>query len=415
MRFVQPYLACLAAILALSTGPAAQTVLVVDDDKAPGVDYNTIADAVTNAPDGAIILVRDGLYSQQVSVDGKSVSLVADEGAAPRIGAPGFVSVTGLALGQRFSMTGIVIDSTFSSANSAVFTDNQGTIWIENCEIDGGAPAVFSNGGAMVITDCDSVVFQDCTIRGGLPGTQLGAGGIAVKAVDSALYFYGSDLTGGTGATSTGTPQTGGEALQLNGGFAFAAHTSFTGGEGGAGGNVFVCIDGGDGGTAVSLLGNAPAAEFYDVTLTGGAGGVPATLTAGCDDGAPGAPTMVAAGTLNQNPLVPHDMEVAIPVQQGQLTPVQFTGQAGEFAWLIYGADPISLYLPSVSGALTTGLPFFFLPAGTLDGSGSVTLTIEGPLLPPMADGMVWYLQSFFLGLSGGFLLGPGNALVVLR
>ena len=56
MRFVQPYLACLAAILALSTRPAAQTVLVVDDDKAPGVDYNTIADAVTNAPDGAIIL-----------------------------------------------------------------------------------------------------------------------------------------------------------------------------------------------------------------------------------------------------------------------------------------------------------------------------------------------------------------------
>ena len=130
MRFVQPYLACLAAILALSTGPAAQTVLVVDDDKVPGIDYNTIADAVTNAPDGAIILVRDGLYSQQVSIDGKSVSLVADEGAVPRIGAPGFVSVTGLALGQRFSMTGIVIDSTFSSANSAVssFANEVGSI-----------------------------------------------------------------------------------------------------------------------------------------------------------------------------------------------------------------------------------------------------------------------------------------------
>ena len=35
--------------------------------------------------------------------------------------------------------------------------------------------------------------------------------------------------------------------------------------------------------------------------------------------------------------------------------------------------------------------------------------------LPPGADGMEWYLQTLYLNLTSGFLLGPGGALIVVH
>ena len=79
-------IASMACVL-LSTNVGAQTVHVVDADNGPGTDATTITQGVAAATSGDILLIRDGTYDEFVTIDGKGLTLLADDGAAVAVGA----------------------------------------------------------------------------------------------------------------------------------------------------------------------------------------------------------------------------------------------------------------------------------------------------------------------------------------
>src|SRR5262245_14504231 len=75
MRGLCCFLSC-----ALVVSASAQSAVLVVDRAHPSGTFATVADAVSAAADGDIILVRSGLYGAVV-VDGKGLAIVNDAGS----------------------------------------------------------------------------------------------------------------------------------------------------------------------------------------------------------------------------------------------------------------------------------------------------------------------------------------------
>ena len=403
----------LAWIGLASPGLAApiQSVHVVD--AGGGGDFTRIVDAVTNAADGDLVLVRDGTYPNEgsIALGTKSIAIVADAGATVTVTVQ--FQIANLPAGKRVLLQGLDVNNAALSLCLDA-TDCEGVLWLEDCTFVGFGASFFDPPDPVVLDDCDDVVVRNCGIVAGTGINGL-SGGSAIRAFDTDLYVESSSLTGGKGAQVPTTLEgdVGGNGLTMEDGSLVAADSVIAGGIGGDGGVLGLCADSGDGGIGLHLTGTSPLATLRGVTLIGGDPG-PIIGVGNCVEGDPGPSSVVDAGTLSEFTWEAYGFDVTSPVRSDELATATFSGPTGHSVWMGLSADCSTLFVPSLNGVLSRSAPITVQFVGALDGSGSAQFTTT-PSLPPLVDGSVIYAQALFFDPVGSlFTLGAPSAVAIL-
>ena len=163
----------LTAPIAIYASPAREpgvhprSVIIVPDD------YSSIQEAVLNAPDGATILVRPGVYREHVVVSGRSdVEIIAPNGSV-------VVDAGGYSYGLRiFNSTGIVVEGIlFMNATNVV-------------EVIGDSDAYFSGVG---IEYGDKLLYTEAS-EVEVSGAAMGEGNYSVYSAGSLVTIEDSWL-----------------------------------------------------------------------------------------------------------------------------------------------------------------------------------------------------------------------------
>ena len=157
-------------LLALAARPAAQgSVLVVDDDGGPGV-FQSVVKAVNNAQDGDVVLIKAGTYfpanpgtpnAEHVLIDGKSLTLVAEDGAQVLFEFELEVRIRNLDPNQWVAIRGIE-----TRGGRWTLANNQGAVWIEDVTIRPPSVGAFMSLNLLSATNCASVALNRCEIFG---------------------------------------------------------------------------------------------------------------------------------------------------------------------------------------------------------------------------------------------------------
>lgn len=140
----------------------AQT-FVVDAANGPGTNFTTIAAAIAAVPDGAVLDVRAGAYSEDLAINGKSLAILGRPGARIVVPAAGQLAVQGLAPTQRAVVRGFTIEvqSTFGTFGM-VLDNNQGTVVLEDL-----MPFFLGYGSVSLVADANAALFvRGSTFRG---------------------------------------------------------------------------------------------------------------------------------------------------------------------------------------------------------------------------------------------------------
>lgn len=409
-------------------------------------NFATISDAVSAAADGDSIFVRGGQYFDSIHVDGKSLSIMAqDPTNPPWIVAdfgPEVFLVENLAADQQVLLDHLIlsVDGFYQNLSaykgSLTVRDCEGAVRVQGCELRGADAMCAAAGGAncnqlgaLHVSNCEDAVFVDCTISAGYAicwedaeGT-VSCGGVLDPAlvVDGAttrVALHDCYVRGAAGRY----PQDpdlydgwdGGPAAVVTDSFVFASNTVF---EGGAGSDAkespqgVVPGNGGDGGVALSLT-NATFKELNSVFLGGvaGAGGDCPTcnppITPG-DDGAPGVTLAgccveslngaVRGASLEGNQLLPGALQI------------QLNGVPGDQVEIAFASESAFLYQPQRLGVFSLGSPFDLLGGGNgvgvIPASGELDLTIPLPPGPGTSDYLL-NVQPIFTSASGERVLG---------
>ena len=135
-------------------------VLVVDAARGPGSTHRSINGAVFAAADGDMVLIRAGVYDEQVFLNDGQRSLVVAAEAGAKVEVEQF-SVLGLQAGKRIVLRGF--EAISNSVVGGVSTSGcRGQVWIEDYRTDAhllNAP--------VKITDSDDVVLVRCRVEAG--------------------------------------------------------------------------------------------------------------------------------------------------------------------------------------------------------------------------------------------------------
>jgi hypothetical protein len=409
-------------LLLLAAALAAQGAVHVVDLSGQG-DFLYVQDAVDAAADGDTLLLRPGLQ-QRFIIEGKGLSLVAEDGAAVWCG-PQFDGdnvmgawslhneIRRLAAGQVAALRGLAL-------GGLEIEDIAGQVWLQDCELSLVAPTRRA-------TNVARLVLQGCELEG--PDGFIDAGhyqfnssGGALVASDSALAVEGCTLRGGNGMHFTATVLgyayngPGEDALRLSGGSLSLSGSTLAGGDGGNAGKDFLsCTDGGDGGAGLRLVGAAPVARSLGNATSGGAGGAAYAGTCGPFDptpsqpGAPGAPTLAESGVIQAVGGMPRAFAVGSPVMEGDSVSIAFTGQPGELVVALVSLVPGLLPLPGKQGALQLGASLFVIPVAPLPASGVLALEVPLGELGPGLQTVQVFVQGLFC--PGGCVLGPAAVL----
>lgn len=188
-------------LLLASVASASNQVWVVDENNGPGTDTQSLSVAVGLASAGDIVLVRTGDYSSFV-IDGKGITIVADGGAQVEVTPPQDestpVEIRNVPAGQSVVIFGIEIHRQIQIQKASLFIhDNAGSVWIEQCHVDRGWPAID-------VAQCASVTFVDCTAEGDMstPTAPFGFYALpatALRIATSTVAIQGGTYTGGKG------------------------------------------------------------------------------------------------------------------------------------------------------------------------------------------------------------------------
>ncbi|MFC9249897.1 right-handed parallel beta-helix repeat-containing protein [Amycolatopsis thailandensis] len=145
---------------------------VITVTQTPGHGYRRIADAVAGAPDGALIMVAPGRYSENLVLS-KPVTITAENG----IGTVTLSAGSGVVVAvdtTSAALSGIAIVST-DEESPAVFVA-QGQLGLTECTVDAVAwSAVFA-------AEAGTVLMRDCTVH-----NKVGAGVVVTARNGSAL------------------------------------------------------------------------------------------------------------------------------------------------------------------------------------------------------------------------------------
>ncbi len=394
----------------LAAAPAsAGTLWVVDDDGGAGVDFLEIQPAVDAAGSGDVVLVKAGDYST-VFIQGKGVTVIAEANEAVRIDET--VLVSDLPLGETVILRGLDVRGSLIST-ALVVRNTIGTVWVEDCNLEGGLTGAFlSDGRGAFCEDADNVVFSRCAINGAAGFFSAGADGL--RSTRSVAYVGQSVTVGGDGvaaapglAAGIGAP-----GLMLTDGLLVAAGSVALGGAGGAGAPPPSCTDGGAGGEGALLKGVFPLLRIADSYAVGGAGG---SATAPCVPGAPGGDVVVDAGGIEQLLVGARSFQASSPVRDGESTRFELGGLPGELGFVLMAHAPRALPKAVPEGTLLIEDFVHAEFVGALGPDG--TLAYDRPLPPQVGlpGPTVLHLQAAFANPIGTVVLGEASVLIVLE
>lgn len=402
-----------ALVCVVGGGVAHGGVVVVDaSGSVPGA-FTSLQAAVNAAVDGDVLLVKDGTYDQ-VAVNGKSLTLVADTGASVVIGASPIAGLPGLTIDgssgpTRVTVQGILVSSSApgSGADIGLRVGGGAVAWLEAVAVDGFNTGFDVNGAEVIAHACE---FYGAP---GDPTTQVD-GGTAVVAQNATLSFHGVTVVGGQGlaASTLANPAgIGGVGIVLDGGSLFCSGSVLGGGAGGDGVDLGgPCVAGGDGGVAVVMVAHDPQVVVLDTSIAGGMGGAKAGA---CGSGNDGVPTDESSGTLRVESGTARSFNAQSPVRTGQTVTLKFGGEPGDARILFFAASFQTLRAPSFSGALHLGLPMGDVGLPPMPGFGDA-FSVVLPALPPGLDGVTIHLQPAYVDIGGNAYLHAPSALVVL-
>jgi len=403
-----PIVRNLVALAAAGVAHAQGALLVVDATGGPGSAFTSIADAVSAAVDGDTLLVRSGTYAP-FTIDGLTLVVAAEPGASVVVDlallgssfATPAATVTGIAANQGVVLAGLTLKGTQPPGNDnggyGLRVDGcGGQVWIQDCEIVGGANDVFDRHGAYV-TDSSQVLFVRSQVTGTSYLSLFGINHIAagLRAIDSSVYAWESGFTGGAG----------GPGAYPDGGFFFAEGSVLQGGPGEGVPGPAICQLQVDGGPGLKLFTFGSKATLFDTHPLGGEAD-----PEGCS--ADGPNTSVLFGQLTQLPGSSASFAVTSPVLDGASTTLTFAGQPGDLPVVLMAMawEPVA-WFSKYSGALVTGHPALFL-LSPLPASGTLSVPFGfGDALAPGTGGII-YLQGAVLKVAGGALLADPGTLI---
>lgn len=403
-------------------GFLAPDVLVVAPSNAP---FNTIQAAVNTANPGDTVLVRAGMYDG-FTVNGKSVSVVADLPQVALLATPTHIS--NLSSAQR------VVVSGFSFVAAP-----QGGLRVENCvgsvrlEALSAQPPITANillHHAVVVESSRDVAALRCALRGGTlpPFSIVGYPGVGLNVLNSHVAVYDSQLTGGDGtsawyfSTATIIPAQAGEAgCRVEGASTlFASGSSFAGGRGGAGagGNCFSFLGGSPGGAGgIGLWVVGPASvTLLDCPRSGGSGGAGGPGKASCGV-LPGATGSAGASTVGVATVLPGQRRMfSCPTVVRELNNLAFTfhGQPGDLVWTGRATDTAWGFSPALLGVRLVSSVLGRTFHGAIPASGTLTVSVPMPALPPGVQSQVHHYQALFRSVPGQSYLSSAQVVVLL-
>lgn len=419
--------ASLTASLALLAPAARAATWIVDDTPGPGVDFNSISDAMSVIAPGDFVIVRAGTYGPFTL--GMPAVVLAEAG----------VFVTG----------DIHVSNNAPLGHAALVNLNAQSIFVDA-----------SSGGVLL----EDVIARPGTIAGGQTGlvqvqnaadvrlrnvdVDLIARGIAALSVTSSrVEVNGGRFVGGRGrshdpVTFTPPPENGGDGILVSG--TSDVHVSRAEARGGAGGDLpanytcgcLIAAGGGVGirigagakllltGSSATLVKGGTAGVGYDCPYDGqpgngivihpsGSARISGATVAGeaprtfCG----GAPVLPILGPYNVPAPADPTLFVSGILESGQQVTYTLTGQPGATARIYFGRNLSVTDLPFVvEDQLTNGIRSFNL--GMIPPSGSVSLTI---LLPGyLPRGFLAVAQGETTSVSVGTSLSP-SAPITLR
>lgn len=375
----------LGCVLLAGAVAAQGTVLVVDDDGGPGVDFTDVPSAVAAASSGDMILVRAGDYTGDFVIDGKGLMLAAETNSVVNLQGSQ-VDVQNLAANQHVILRGI--DTFVGQFN---FTNNLGTIWVEDAQLAYGD---WDTEATIVANDCANVVIRDCEIYGMSVVTVFAADWAASHAVwgsNSQITVSNSTLFGGPGDGSPyGQDVNGGDGVHLVSGSVFVSSSDLFGG------------DGSDkmGGAGMELAAGV-SSYLKDTTLTAGPGQTPGQPLVAVD------PPLQLAG-------VPPLLTIDSPLRYGNEVVVDVFADPGSVVFLLKQTTPYGLFAPQFGGVLLIDLSISHtVVLGVMPGSGQLTLSAIVPALP-FFEGIQLANQVAVVPPTGGVQLGNGTYVLLL-
>ena len=356
-------LSSVALLATLSVRASAQSVWIVGPTPGPDVAFVQIQDAVNAASDGDIILVRSGTYTE-VTIDGKSLSIQAEPGAAVDIGAPfgfGSVVIQNTAADQPVSVRGI--DAPLGSDGiifqaGLVVADCAGPVLVE----DGvyiptpiGHPAGMAEGVA--VSNSTSVTLVRCTMLSieTFPGFHIDPG---LRVVNSNVQVFESTATGTSG-------------IELLGGSVFVAGSLITG-------DVDALT------LSASFL-EDPEATVLDTTFV---------------RGALGQDIRINAGTANELLGTRRSYAHSSPVREGEATLETYVGEPFELVLLAFSPALVpGALVPEFFGSMHLGTPLVLRNRGLLNAAGTRTKSITINDLGPGIEAIALFESAVFIDL----------------
>jgi hypothetical protein len=383
-----------------------------------------IQTAVDEAYDGDAILVKPGTYAGLVVSD-KSISIVADAGPISEIHGP--VTIENLSAGKSALLAGFSV-GTMGDAPPLTARYDQGAVRVEECTL-GAASYPYSSYDqpAIVLDHAVDVAMIACTLdggRGSRDGSENGLPGQpALQVLSSSVALRECVLRGGPGGDGgtqsyeDGSGGPGGDGLFVAGGFAYASGSEIRAGDGGAGGDNYNCIGGGDpgdggaGGSAVRVTSsvNPPDVVHLGSLLVGGLGGrggIDHTADNGgyaCfGDGLPGAdgPAVSAPGGAVQSLTgVPRQMTAPRISREGDVVTAHCNGRMGDVVQIYASVAAGFDYVPSFNGVQLISLSKAVVVAsGTIPAGGALDLQVPVGSVPK--DSKTIFLQAYFRDTS---------------
>jgi hypothetical protein len=378
---------------------AAQDVFVVDEGGGPGVDFTNLGAAVSAAGEGDTLLIHAGSYATMLTIEARSLSLVADPpGAAVTL--YGMLTVEHLSADQLVSVRGVRFTADLAVGQAVHVLDNLGSVWFEDCPMTGPPVSPFLDppGPGLVADDSAHVVLVRCNVHGNAgAGSFYLHGRAAITMSSSNLRIFDSTLSGGANGCSSGCPSdTSAPGVFVDGGTLLVEGSEISAGDGG-----LFCPFGppfclaGPTGPCIWLAANSPSLLLFDTAFPYGSPEV-----------------RIDSGSSTTLPGLSRDSTASSPARVGQPLSLTFQGSAGDQVWLFYGLLPTDVLAPQFSGALLVGNPNQLAPLGTLPGSGTLAFNFTVPSFPAVFESVGLVLQSAFR--AGGQTILSDPARVVL-